>query len=118
MRMSYAIAMTAAVLISASAQAENTTTVTSTSCKNGYGGVETCTTTKSSGDSEPARPSQISKAQVRKDQEEADARDRKWEEFCKPARSVDKFGITRLHYAHSGCEFGITEESSSFAEMR
>jgi hypothetical protein len=118
MRMIYAIAMTAAVLISASAQAENTTTVTSTSCKKGYGGVETCTTTKSSGDSEPARPSQISKAQARKDQEEADARDRKWEEFCKPARSVDKFGITRLHYAHSGCEFGITEESSSFAEMR
>ena len=118
MRMIYAIAMTAAVLISASAQAENTTTVTSTSCKRGYGGVETCTTTKSSGDSEPARPSQISKAQARKDQEEADARDRKWEEFCKPARSVDKFGITRLQYAHAGCEFGITEESSSFAEMR
>lgn len=35
--------------------------------------------------------------------------DRKWLAFCKPTRHVDEFNVTRLSYAHDGCEFGRSE---------
>jgi hypothetical protein len=34
---------------------------------------------------------------------------KKWEAFCKPTRTHDQFGVVRLVYARSGCEFGLTE---------
>jgi hypothetical protein len=34
---------------------------------------------------------------------------KKWEAFCKPTRTYDNLGVTRLVYARSGCEFGRTE---------
>ncbi|WP_375413683.1 hypothetical protein [uncultured Bradyrhizobium sp.] len=34
---------------------------------------------------------------------------RKWEEFCKPARTYDSEGVIRLVYARKGCEFGRSE---------
>jgi hypothetical protein len=33
----------------------------------------------------------------------------KWEAFCKPTRTYDSFGVVRLVYARSGCEFGRSE---------
>jgi len=47
-------------------------------------------------------------------QEAADLRakqelDKKWEAFCKPARTYDDLGVVRLVYAQSGCEFGRSE---------
>ena len=36
-------------------------------------------------------------------------RDKKWEAFCKPARTYDDLGVVRLVYAQSGCEFGRSE---------
>lgn len=35
--------------------------------------------------------------------------DRKWETFCRPVRHVDEFNVTRLSYAHEGCEFGRSQ---------
>lgn len=39
-------------------------------------------------------------------QAEEDAR---WEKFCRPIRRVDDLGVTRLSYAHDGCEFGRSQ---------
>ena len=33
----------------------------------------------------------------------------KWESFCQPQKHLDQYGVTRLSYAHSGCEFGRSE---------
>jgi hypothetical protein len=37
---------------------------------------------------------------------DAEDRARKWEAFCQPTPVVGKYGVTYLHYAHEGCEFG------------
>ena len=50
--------------------------------------------------------------------EEKDARIRKWEEFCKPAGFVDDMGITRLRYAHAGCDLGRNGQGGPVAQMR
>jgi hypothetical protein len=44
-------------------------------------------------------------------EDEAAKRDRikKWEAFCKPARTYDSEGVIRLVYARKGCEFGRSE---------
>lgn len=34
------------------------------------------------------------------------AQDEKWAAFCKPVGVVDRYGVTYLHYAHPGCEYG------------
>jgi hypothetical protein len=34
---------------------------------------------------------------------------KRWEAFCKPTRTYDTLGITRLVYAKNGCEFGRSE---------
>jgi len=124
MKTIYAIAMTAAVLISAAAGAGTTVTTSSTRCKPSAYGPETCTTTTTKNDDADqgsqgsSTPRQKSAAEARKEQQEADARDRRWEAFCKPTGVVDKFGVTRLQYAHRGCEFGISEDIESFAQMK
>jgi hypothetical protein len=121
MKTIYAIAMTAAVLISATAGAGTTVTTSSTQCKPSAYGAPTCTTTTTKNDDADqgsSTPRQKSAAEARKEQQEADARDRRWEAFCKPTGVVDKFGVTRLQYAHRGCEFGISEDIESFAQMK
>jgi hypothetical protein len=34
---------------------------------------------------------------------------KQWQTFCKPTRTYDNFGVVRLVYARSGCEFGRSE---------
>ena len=41
---------------------------------------------------------------------EAQERDKKWLERCKPQGRQDAYGVTRLRYAKPGCEFGKTED--------
>src|ERR1700682_3117234 len=123
MKTIYAIAMTAAVLISATAGAGTTVTRSSTNCRPSTYGPPTCTTTTTKNDdadqgSSSSTPKQKSTAEARREQQEVDARDRRWEAFCRPTGVVDKFGVTRLQYAHQGCEFGISEDIESFAQMR
>lgn len=33
----------------------------------------------------------------------------RWENFCKPTGEIDAEGVTRMRYAHPGCEHGRTE---------
>jgi hypothetical protein len=110
----YAIAFFAAVLTSWSAVAETTVTTTSTNCR---GTICTETRTVSNG-SEPANQKQISAAEDRLYREEKEARIRKWEEFCKPTGFVDDMGITRLRYAHAGCDLGRSGEGGPVAQMQ
>jgi hypothetical protein len=35
--------------------------------------------------------------------------DDKWAKFCQPTKTLDAMGMTHLHYAHEGCEFGRSE---------
>ena len=115
----YALAISAAVLTSWSAAAETRVETTSTSCKSSAYGPRTCTTTTSSSNgSEPTNQKQISAAEERLSREEKEARIRKWEEFCKPSGFVDDMGITRLRYAHAGCDLGRNGEGGSLAQMQ
>jgi hypothetical protein len=115
----YALAFSAAVLMSWSAVAETTVTTTSRSCRSSAYGPETCTTTTSTGNgSEPAGQKQMSIVEERLYREAKEARIRKWEEFCKPTGFVDDMGITRLRYAHAGCDLGRSGESGPVAQMQ
>jgi hypothetical protein len=48
-------------------------------------------------------------AQEAADEAAKQQRIRKWESFCKPARTYDGEGVIRLVYARPGCEFGRSE---------
>jgi hypothetical protein len=48
-------------------------------------------------------------AQEAADEAAKQERIRKWEAFCKPARTYDNEGVIRLVYAKKGCEFGRSE---------
>jgi hypothetical protein len=101
----YAIAMVSTVLMSWSAVAE--TTVSSTSCSRSAYGPGSCVTTTTTGSgSEPASQRKLSQAEERQLQEAKEARIRKWEEYCKPTGYIDDMGITRVRYAHPGCDLG------------
>src|ERR1041385_2508586 len=107
----YAFAISLAVLTSWSAVAETTVSTTSRSCKNSAYGPAVCTETTvnssgNSGGAEPARPKEINAVEERLAREEREARIRKWEDFCKPAGFIDEMGLTRLRYAHAGCDLG------------
>jgi hypothetical protein len=110
----YALAFSAAILTSWSAVAETTVTTTSTNCR---GTVCTETRTVSNG-SEPTNQKQMSIAEERLYRAEKEARIRKWEEFCKPTGFVDDMGITRLRYAHAGCDLGRNGDGGSLAQMQ
>ena len=56
---------------------------------------------------QPAPPRDY--AQEAADFKEKQERISKWEAFCRPARPPDQYGVVRLTYAHSGCEFGRGE---------
>jgi len=116
----YALAFSAAVLMSWSAVAETTVQTTSRSCKSSAYGPSTCTTTTTtSNGSEPAaNQKQLSAAEDRLYREEKETRIRKWEEFCKPTGFVDDMGITRLRYAHKGCDLGRSGDGGSVAQMQ
>lgn len=109
MRTIYAIAMTAAVLMSGNANADS---VTSTNCRRSFYTGTTCSTTTVD-TSSSATPRQTSAAEERKNWEDKQERIRKWEAFCKPTRVTDKEGITRMKYAQEGCEFGRSEDGGT-----
>jgi hypothetical protein len=114
-----ALAFTAAVLMSWSAVAETSVQTTSRSCRSSTYGPSTCTTTTTtSNGSEPASQKQLSAAEDRLYREEKEARIRKWEEFCKPTGFVDDMGITRLRYAHKGCDLGRTGDGRPVAQVQ
>jgi hypothetical protein len=48
-------------------------------------------------------------AQEAADEAAKQERIKKWEAFCKPARTYDSEGVIRLVYARKGCEFGRSE---------
>jgi hypothetical protein len=48
-------------------------------------------------------------AQEAADEAAKQERIKKWETFCKPARTYDSEGVIRLVYARKGCEFGRSE---------
>src|SRR5436305_15052372 len=48
-------------------------------------------------------------AQEAADEAAKQERIRKWEAFCKPARTYDSEGVIRLVYARPGCEFGRSD---------
>jgi len=114
MKSIYALAISTAVLTSWSAVAETAVTTTSTNCS---GTVCTETRTVSNG-SEPANQKQLSIAEERLYREQKEARIRKWEEFCRPTGFVDDMGITRLRYAHAGCDLGRNGEGGPVAQMQ
>ncbi len=112
----YALAISTAVLMSWSAVAETTVSTTSRNCRSSAYGPSSCTTTTTtSNGSEPANQKQMSAAEERVNREEKEARIRKWEEFCKPTGFIDDMGITRLRYAHPGCDLG---RSGPVAQMQ
>src|SRR3954449_5036614 len=107
MKSLYALAISTAVLASWSAVAETTVSTTSTSCKSSAYGSPVCTETRTtSSGSAPPSVKPMSLVEERLSREAKDARIRKWEEFCKPAGFIDEMGITRLRYAHGGCDLG------------
>jgi hypothetical protein len=107
----YAIAMLSTVLMSWSAVAE--TTVSSTRCSRSAYGPGSCVTTTTTGSgSEAASQRQLSLAEERQLQEAKETRIRKWEEYCKPTGYIDNMGITRVRYAHPGCDLGRSGDDS------
>ena len=115
----YALAFSAVVLTSWSAVAESTVSTTSRNCRSNAYGPSTCTTTTTtSNGSEAANQKEISAAEDRLYREEKEARIRKWEEFCKPTSFIDDMGITRLRYAHAGCDLGRSGEGGPVAQMQ
>ena len=109
----YALALSVAVLTSWSAvAAETTVTTTSTNCR---GSVCTETRTVSNGAAPTEKPMSIVEERLYREAKEA--RIRKWEEFCKPAGFIDDIGITRLRYAHAGCDLGRSGDGS-LAQMQ
>jgi hypothetical protein len=109
----YALAFSAAVLMSWSAVAETTVTTTSTNCRG-----STCTETRTVSNGAPPTEKQMSIVEERLYREQKEARIRKWEEFCKPASFIDDMGITRLRYAHAGCDLGRSGEGGPVAQMQ
>ena len=106
-----AIAMLSTVVMSWSAVAE--TTVSSTRCTQSAYGPGSCVTTTTTGSgSEAASQRQLSITEEKKLQEAKEARIRKWEEYCKPTGYIDDMGITRVRYAHPGCDLGRSGDGS------
>jgi hypothetical protein len=118
MKSLYALAFSTAVLMSWSAIAETTVQTTSRNCRSSAYGPSTCTTTTTSNGSEPASQKQMGAAEDPLYREEKEARIRKWEEFCKPTGFIDDMGITRLRYAHAGCDLGRSGDGGPVAQVQ
>jgi hypothetical protein len=103
----YLLAIPVAVLTSWSAVAETRVETSSRTCRGGIYGPSTCTTTTTT--SNPADQQSEKAMSIAEEQairEAKEARMRKWEAFCKPVGYIDDMGITRLRYAHPGCDLG------------
>jgi hypothetical protein len=114
----YALVFSTAVLMSWSAVAETTVTTTSTSCRSSAYGPSTCTETRSTSSGSQPNEKQMSIVEERLYREAKEARIRKWEEFCKPISFIDDMGITRLRYAHAGCDLGRSSEGGPVAQVQ
>jgi hypothetical protein len=86
----------------AMAHAQTTGTTTS-KCERDFMGARVCTSTTTTGVDEPQRPPRPPTAQ---EQAEIDARDARWEDYCKPQIVQGQDGIDRYQYSRQGCEFG------------
>src|SRR6266436_5667968 len=114
MKLICSAAMITAVLVS-SAGAQTTTTST-TNCKDSAYTGHTCTTTAvTESNPEPQSARQVSREEERKVWAEREANIRKWEAYCRPTRHIDKLGVTFLHYAQEGCDVGRTESDEAVA---
>jgi hypothetical protein len=114
-----ALAIAATVLTSWSAVAETRIETTSSNCRSSAYGPSSCTTTTtSSNGSETPSQRQMGIVEERLYREEREARIRKWEEFCKPSSFVDDMNITRLRYAHPGCDLGRNSDGGAVAQVR
>jgi hypothetical protein len=113
MKLICSAAMITVVLVS-SAEAQSTSTTT---CKDDFYTGHTCTTTASSSPAnpEPQSARQLSREEERKFWAGREANIRKWEAYCRPTRHIDNLGVTRLHYAHVGCDVGRTESDEAVA---
>jgi hypothetical protein len=119
MKSLYALAISTAVLMSWSAVAETVVSTTSTSCKSSAYGPSICTETRTtSNGSAPTNVKPMSIVEERQYREAKEARIRKWEEFCKPTGFIDDMGITRLRYAHPGCDLGRNGDGGSVAQVQ
>jgi hypothetical protein len=78
--------------------------IETTSCVGSYGAFSCTTVWGRAGDLHIRTVSDPSSAH-----EEADVaeRDRKWVARCRPVITHDRYGVSRYHYAASGCEFGV-----------
>jgi hypothetical protein len=119
MKSLYAIALLTTVLMSSIAGAETTVSKSSRTCSSSAYGPSTCTTTTTTANgSESTSQRQLNLAEERQLQEAKEARIRKWEEFCKPTSYTDDVGITRVRYAHVGCDLGRSSEGGTLAQMQ
>lgn len=84
-------------------------------CGQDYFGRYSCnsTSTFKSGGGDRTQGEPIGKEQVRRLKEEEKERFEKWEQYCKPVGRVDKMGVTRLQYAHEGCDLGRTGDDET-----
>jgi hypothetical protein len=96
---SFAIAAVSATM----AHAQTTGTTTS-KCERDFMGVMVCTSTSSTGVDEPKRPPP--RQLTAEERAEIDARDARWEDYCKPQIVQGHDGIDRYQYSRPGCEFG------------
>ena len=76
------------------------------------GGLLSCVTQWRYDDSNGAVPAASVRVAPRDEnaQTEADARERKWREYCRPVIRQDPDGLSRYYYAKPGCEFGKFED--------
>jgi hypothetical protein len=99
------IAISFAIVAASATMAHAQTTGTTTSkCERDFMGVMVCTSTSTAGVEEPKQlPRPPLTAEERA---EIDARDARWEEYCKPQIVQGRDGIDRYQYSRPGCEFG------------
>jgi hypothetical protein len=93
-------ALAAASVAIAHAQTTGTTT---SKCERDFMGVMVCTSTSTAGPEEQKR---LPRPPTAHEQAEIDARDARWEDYCKPQIVQGHDGIDRYQYSRPGCEFG------------
>jgi hypothetical protein len=97
---------TTSAVITFAAKADATT-----SCKTvpGYQHERVCTT-MTIPEAVPPKPfaslPKSEQLEILQDNAEREARIAKWEAFCKPQFSPDRYGVRRASYAHDGCDLG------------
>ena len=114
----YALAFSAAVLMSWSAVAETTVPTTSRNCRTSAYGPETCTTTTTTWNGRPAIPETDEyRGRAAVPGSEGSAHPQVGR-VLQADRFFDDMGITRLRYAHAGCDLGRSGDGGSVAQMQ